>query len=373
MWQQRSGSVSQRRSGGSIGRKDCNCSPYRSTSRWRVSYVSGKSTRVSSSTIGTSSPSSLTMWISTDDCRCHEHVRHMRSPNCSCAQRSTSSALIDSTSGSWSAGAVAKQHLLQRVAAQAAPQRLERDHFLRRDVAEVDVGPELLDEPDLGGLRRRLEDDVLRADRESDLGDEIGAHPAGGVEDPRGAAFARLGDHLPGAGLELLLEPLHPPLGAVLDRRILRSDLRQNGEVAGELRDQLELALARDLHRPVGDLDVREPEVAQPRLVLVELARDVDDLEERPADHDGLFAQHVELAPQVARDCGCSPAELDDRDVVAARLEYVLPAAGAETLVDDVRQSVVWLKVEQRSPSVCPAPPPERRGRASCRARRCRR
>src|SRR5438067_6590520 len=97
------------------------------------------------------------MWINTDDWRCQEHVRHMRSPNCSCAQTSTSSALIASTSGSWSARAVAKQHLLQRVAAQSEPQRLERDHFFGRDVPEVHGRTELLDEPRLGRLGRCLE------------------------------------------------------------------------------------------------------------------------------------------------------------------------------------------------------------------------
>src|SRR3954451_3373233 len=162
MWQQRSGSVSQSLSGASIGRKDCSSSRERATSGPRVSYVSGKSTSVSSSTIGTSSPSSLTMWINTDDWRCHEHVRHMRSPNCSCAQRSTSSAPIVSTSGSRSAGAVAKEHLLQRVAAQAVAQRRERDHLVGLDVPEAHAYAQLLDEPHLGRLRRGLEDDVGR-------------------------------------------------------------------------------------------------------------------------------------------------------------------------------------------------------------------
>src|SRR4029078_13335450 len=107
---------------------------------------------VSSSTTGMSRPSSpKTMCTSTDDCRCHEHVRHMRSPNCSCAQASASSAVIASTSGSWSSGTVAKQHLLQRVATQPAPERLERDHLVRRNVAEVHGGAELLDEPGLRG------------------------------------------------------------------------------------------------------------------------------------------------------------------------------------------------------------------------------
>src|SRR3954469_19350730 len=125
-----------------------------------------------------SSASSLTMWTSTDDWRCQEHVRHMRSPKCTCAQRSTSSALIDSISGSGSAGAVAKQHLLQRVAAQAEPQRLQRDDLVGWNVPEVHRRPELLDEPCLRSLGRRLEDDVRRTDGERDVADEVGAHAA---------------------------------------------------------------------------------------------------------------------------------------------------------------------------------------------------
>ena len=68
----------------------------------------------------------------------------------------TSSALIASTvSGSGSVNVLAgvvgptEQHLLQRVAAQAEPERLERDQFVGRDVAEVDRRAELLDEPRL--------------------------------------------------------------------------------------------------------------------------------------------------------------------------------------------------------------------------------
>src|ERR1700730_18128359 len=126
-----------------------------------------------------------TMCTSTEDWRCHEHVRHMRSLNCRLAQNSASSAVIASTSGSWSAGAVAKQHLLQRVAAETAAERLQRDDLVRRDVAEVDGGAEFLDEPGLGGLRWRLEDDVLERHGVCDLAHEHGPHVAGLAEDPR--------------------------------------------------------------------------------------------------------------------------------------------------------------------------------------------
>src|SRR5579884_323518 len=45
-----------------------------------------------------------------------------------------------------------EKHLLQGVAAQAEAQRLERDHLVGRDVAEVDIRAEVLDEPRLALL-----------------------------------------------------------------------------------------------------------------------------------------------------------------------------------------------------------------------------
>ena len=80
---------------------------------------------------------------------------------------------------------VTEQHLLQRVAAQPEPERLERDDFLRRDVPEVDRRAEVLDEPRLRRLRRRLPDEVVEVDRMLDLGDQAGAHLAVGPEDAR--------------------------------------------------------------------------------------------------------------------------------------------------------------------------------------------
>src|SRR5204862_6910916 len=133
---------------------------------------------VSSSMTGRSRPSSETMCTSTDDCFCHEQVRQSRSPNSAYAQRRTSSAGIVSTSGSCRLG-VAKQDLLERVAAQAEPQRLERDHFLGRNVAEVHVRAELLHKPGLARLRRRLEDQIADLDLVDDLVDETRAHLAG--------------------------------------------------------------------------------------------------------------------------------------------------------------------------------------------------
>src|SRR6478736_7075766 len=139
-----------------------------------------------------------------------------------------SSALIASTaaaSGSVNWFAAIEEHLLERVAAETEAQRLERDHFLGWNVAEIDRRTELLHEPGLSRLGRRLEDDVRRPDDRRDLGDQLGAHAAGGVEDAGGAALAGLGDHLPRTGLELLVQPARPLVDRVLDRRVLRADL----------------------------------------------------------------------------------------------------------------------------------------------------
>ena len=66
---------------------------------------------------------------------------------------------------------------------------------------------------------------------------------------------------LPGAGGELLLDPLHPLVRGEDDLGVLRADLGEDGEVAGEVGDQLELPLARDVDRAVGDLDVVDAEL----------------------------------------------------------------------------------------------------------------
>src|SRR5947209_6963068 len=128
--------------------------------------------------MSTSSSSSESMWMSTELCRCHEHVRQSLSPNSSAAHRSTSSAVMASKSSSGSRAVATEEHLLQRVGAQAEPQRLERDDLVGRDVPEVHARPELADEPGLGALRGRLEDQILDRDLVRDLVHEAGAHLA---------------------------------------------------------------------------------------------------------------------------------------------------------------------------------------------------
>src|SRR5919197_22871 len=299
-----------------------------------------------------------------------------------------SSAPIRSKSSSGSGGALAiEQDLLQRVAAETQAQRLERDHFLGRDVAEVHVRAELLHEPGLRSLLRRLEDQVVDVDLVRDLVDEAGAHLAVRAVDPRGAALAAFGDHLPGAGLQLLLDPLDPLVRRVDDGFVLRADLGEDGEVARELFDQLELALAWDVEGAVRDLDVREALLDEPTLELVELAAREDRLEERSAADDRRLERPVErdLLLEVVRDVRRAPAELDDVDKLAGGVEEALDLAEVEPLVDDVREALgarlagAWGQVEEsvrawhRSPPASCALRPERRGRGSCRGRRCRR
>ena len=241
------------------------------------------------------------MCTSTDDCFCHEQVRQSPSPNCSCAQRSTSSADMASTRRvvrRRAAGlGVAKQHLLQRVAAQPEPERLQRDDLLGRDVAEVDRRAELLDEPDLRGLRRRLEDDVLEPDRVRDLADQLGAHAAGRVEDAGGAALARLGDrpsrrrrraprwsHCVHSSAVYSTDESFEPTS----ERTVKS--RAKSAISSSFRSRGMSTVPSEISTCV------RPRLAEPALVLVELARRVDDLEEGAADDDRLLAEHLELA-----------------------------------------------------------------------------
>src|SRR3954453_2790125 len=142
------------------------------------------------------------MWTRTDDCFCHEQVRQSRSPNSAAPQRRISSAGMASKSrpnrslaevastASSGRGRLAKEHLLERVAAQPEPERLERDHLFGWNVSQIDNRPELLDEPRLRGLRRRLPDQVVERHGRGDLVDEVGPHLAARSEDASAAALA---------------------------------------------------------------------------------------------------------------------------------------------------------------------------------------
>src|SRR5215475_10136524 len=86
-----------------------------------------------------------------------------------------------------------EQHLLEGVAAQPEAQRLERDHLVRRDVAEIDVRAEVLDEPGLALPRRRLPDQAFEGQGVLDLVDKARPQLAARPVDAGGASLAALG------------------------------------------------------------------------------------------------------------------------------------------------------------------------------------
>ncbi len=119
----------------------------------------------------------------------------------------------------------------------------------------------------------------------------------------------------------------------MFDLRVLRADLGEHDEVLGELLDQVELALARDLERPVRDLDVREAVVLEPALELVHLPLAVNRFEERSPADDRCPERAIErdLLLEVVRDVARSPAELDDVHVLAGSVEEPLDLAQVQT------------------------------------------
>src|SRR5687768_14899237 len=122
--------------------------------------------------------------------------------------------------GSALAGRLGRQQdLFQRVRAEAEAERLDGDHLVGRDVAEVDVRAEVLHEPRLRRLGRRLEEEVVDGDLVRELVDQPRAHVPVRPEDPGGAALASFRDHLPGARRQLLLDPLDPLVRGVHDVR----------------------------------------------------------------------------------------------------------------------------------------------------------
>ena len=195
-------------------------------------------------------------------------------------------------------------------------------------------------------------------------------------------------DHLPRACVEILPNPFDPLVRSEDDLRVLRADLGEDDEVLGKLGDELDLALAREVDRPVGDLDVGEAVGREPALVLVELSAGDDGLEECPAADDRGLERAIEgdLLLEVVRHVGRAPAELDDVHVFARRVEEAFDLRQAHPLVDDVGEplhprlrrarghveEVVGPKVVHTAPPASFGPIPGRRGRARFRVSRSR-
>ena len=161
---------------------------------------------------------------------------------------------------------------VERVVAQAAAQRLQRDHVVGGDVAEVDVRADVAQQPRLlacaAAPRRSPSRDRPRARSRSTSSAwtaPLGSNsPTVPLSRPSAMTQRR-------AGREVA-EHLGAPRVGVRGRGALAADLGDHGELLRELRDELRLLRRRHRQRAVGDLDVVDPELAQPVDVALELA-----------------------------------------------------------------------------------------------------
>src|SRR5262245_6776417 len=119
----------------------------------------------------------------------------------------------------------------QGVGAQALADRLDRDHVLGWNVAQVHVRAEVLDHPDLLRLARRLEDDAAGIDLHLDLVDQPCLDLARRVVDADGARLASLDDHLPRTRGELTLDLIDPAARRHDVGTVLATDFGEDGEV----------------------------------------------------------------------------------------------------------------------------------------------
>src|SRR5262249_55977145 len=229
----------------------------------------------------------------------------------------------------------------QGVGAQALADGLDRDHVLGRDVAEVHVRPEVLDEPDLLGLARRLEDDAAGVDLHLDLVDESRLDLARRVVDADGARLAPLDDHLPRTGPQLALDLIDPPAGRDDLGTILAADLGEHREVLRHALDVAELLGEGDLDGAVRDLDELEAVIGEEGDVLLQLLAVDGELEEAAAaaDIDAVAAERLQLGLEVLHHHRGGPAELDDVDVAFPDLEHPLGLGDREPLVDHLREA----------------------------------
>src|SRR5205814_2141802 len=99
--------------------------------------------------------------------------------------------------------------------------------------------------------------------------------------------------------------------------------------------------ITRNVERAVGNLDVREALLDQPRLELVEFPLRVDGLEESAAADDRRLERAVErdLLLEVVRDVAGAPAELHDVDELSGRVEQALYVADVQPLVEHMGET----------------------------------
>src|SRR5438270_4249667 len=235
----------------------------------------------------------------------------------------------------------AQREALHSVRAQSQSQGLERYDVGGHDVAQVALRAEALEQPDLLLAQRRLEDQAVRVDRVDDLVDQARAHLSRGAVDARGARLARLCDHLPRACCQIAFDLLDPYVGSHDEVGVLAADLGEYGELLRQRFDQLALELGCEGDRAVGDLDMAETELAQPRDQALDATLADRNLRERAAEHHGYPVRRValELGAQVGGNERSSPAELDDVDELAGDLQETVDVRERHAAVDHVRDA----------------------------------
>ena len=138
-------------------------------------------------------------------------------------------------------------------------------------------------------LHRRLEQQVLSASTAvtiSSSSPSLTSPPA--LVHPDRARLAALGDDLPGAGLELVLDASRPTCtGAITTSASLLPTSLSTRELLCQATQDGELVVLVHGDGPVRDLDVVHPELVDRAHVLVQLVLAQAHLEQRPAEADG--------------------------------------------------------------------------------------
>ena len=182
---------------------------------------------------------------------------------------------------------------------------------------------------------------VSLADRGEDRVHELAVDGAAGVEEPDRPALAPLGDDQRRARREVAKASRRTSRSATASSPLLLPTSAITVNSRGQLRDQLRLARARQRQRAVGDLDVIDPQLAQPLDVALEAALVDGDLQQRPAraDRDAGVAADRDLVGHGAADVRGAPAELDHVDVLAGGDQQRLERERRQAAVDHVRDA----------------------------------
>ena len=181
-----------------------------------------------------------------------------------------------------------------------------------------------------------MPDSAIRSIRSSS---KVAVRPA----DAALAALAGLGDHLGGAGGDVLVEVVDPVLGfhRLRPGRLLVADLAEHGVVGRGAPDVFGLLAVGQIDRAVRDLDVATVEPVDESAPVVESALR-DELLEQCATEvivDAGVLHRVDLVLQVVGDQRRSPAELDHVDQAAEAGNDVREVVGRQPGVDHHRDA----------------------------------